>query len=150
FSLRNASGNNVLEFFGTGGNTSGSDGAFAYQIAGSTNQFTNLKTGSDFTREGMHLEHTLTSASTYTLTISGPGLTTQTFTGSLQSPVGGQTISTLRLFDNANGTTSDFDWFANSTPIVLPTWDGTNHGSGNWSTGSNWAAHVPVNGGSIA
>ena len=137
FSLRNASGQNVFEFYGTGGNTSGSDGAFAYTIAGSANQFTNLLTGSDFTRQGMHLEFALTGATTYTLTLSGAGLTPQTFTGSLQSPANGQTISTLRLFNGGAGTGGDFDQFFNSPVMTLPTFNGQAGATGNWSVASN-------------
>ena len=143
FGLQNSSSNNVFEFFY-------SASAGKYQIIDNSGTTT---TTLGFTGDGLHTEFTQTGATSYTFTVSGPGVASQTFTGTVASPTGGSTISQLRNFDfNQFGsdTSSDFNTFYNSPIITLPTFNGQAGAAGNFSTATNWAAHTPVNGGSIA
>ncbi len=148
FSLRNATGQNVFEFFFTGG---GSD----YSYNDSTGVHT---TTIPFTRAGLRTEFTMTSATTYTFSIYAGGTSTtplQTITGGtipISGTSPGTIIATLRPFSNSGQTGSAADAFFNTDQILLPTFVG---GSGNnWSTAANWSGAgitgKPVNGNSIA
>ena len=144
-SYRNSSGNNVFEFY-----YDASTGKYRYSDSSGT-----TTTTQGFSGDGLHTEFTQTSATGYTFTISGTGITSQTFTGSLINATGGTSIDRFRTFAfNSSGsdTNSDFNAFFNSPILVLPTWNGQSVGSGggNFTTGTAWAAHSPVNGGSIA
>jgi 1,4-alpha-glucan branching enzyme len=110
FALQNASGNSVLEFYFQGGGAN-------YTInAGSTSGTT-----PPFTRAGLHTTFTLTSASTYSLGVlsytpgggAGAG-TTYNASGNLLSPSGGQTITSVRLFNyQAGAGTNNTAYFNN-------------------------------------
>ncbi len=100
FALQNSSNNSVLEFYFQGG-------AANYTVnAGSTNA-----APPPFTRAGLHTTFTLTSSTTYSLNVlsytpggaAGVG-TTYNISGNLLNPSGGQTISSVRLFDYQAGT----------------------------------------------
>ncbi len=141
----NASGNAVLTFqlnAGTGN----------YQLIDGTGTQL-LRNG--FTGDGMHTEFTQTGNGGYTFTLSGPGFTTVSYSGTLLNPTGGQTFTQFQAFEgNGTGanpdTSGDYNVYFNSPTVVLPTFNGQAGASGNFSLGSNWAAHAPVNGGSIA
>ena len=140
FSLKNSGGTVGFEFY-----YSASDGK--YHITDSAGQ--TLTQG--FTGDGIHTEFTQTGTNTYSFTVSGPTFTTQTFTGTLANSV--TSIASFRPFDyNQFGidTASDYNSFFNSPIVELPTFNGQAGATGNFSTASNWAAHTPVNGGSIA
>ena len=139
-SLRNGT-TNLFEFYFNGGATS-------YSINDNSNS--NRNTGIPFTSAGLHLEFTLTAANAYSLAVTPlPSGTTTTFTGNL---VGNSSnaINTFRVFDANAGNGNNF--YINTTNILLPTWNGLNVGAagGTFSNSGNWAAHAPVNGGSIA
>ncbi len=143
FSFRNSSGNNVFEFFYDAA-------AGKYRINDSAGV---TSTTQGFTGDGLHTEFTQTSATGYIFTISGPGITTQSFTGSVVNATGGTSIDRFRTFDfnsPSSDTSSDFNAFFNSPTVTLPTFNGQAGATGNFSTATNWAAHSPVNGGSIA
>lgn len=142
-SLRNSSSNNVFEFF-----YDASSGKYKYTDGSGT-----VTTTQGFTGDGIHTEFTQTSATGYTFTISGPGITTQTFSGSVINATGGTAVDRFRTFAfNSVGadTSSDFNAFFNSPIVALATFNGQGGATGNFSTATNWAAHTPVNGGSIA
>jgi hypothetical protein len=139
-SLRNGT-TNLFEFYFNGGATN-------YSINDNSNG--NRNTGVPFTSAGVHLEFTLTAANAYSLAVTPLASgTTTTFTGNL---VGNSSnaINTFRIFDANAGNGNNF--YINTTNILLPTWNGQNVGAagGTFSNSANWAAHAPVNGGSIA
>jgi 1,4-alpha-glucan branching enzyme len=113
-SLENSSSNAVWQYYFQGG-------ASSYTInAGSTN-------GSampNFTVDGMHITFTLTSASTYSATVltytpgGGPGAgTTYTYTGSLLNPSGGQSITSVRLWNYQAGSGTNYNAYFNNLSI---------------------------------
>ena len=111
FALQNATAQSVWEFFFTGGNST-------YTInAGSVGG----PALPSFTRNGLRLTFSLTSASTYSISIlsytpgGGGGVgTTTTYTGNLLSPGGGQSITSVRLFNfNAGSGTNNNACFNN-------------------------------------
>ena len=111
FALQNGSGNSVWEFYFHGGDST-------YTINAAT---TNGPALPSFTRDGLRLTFSLTSASTYSVTVlsytagGGTGVgTTTTYTGNLLSPTGGQSISSVRLFNfNAGSGTNNNAYFNN-------------------------------------
>ncbi len=141
FSLKNSSGNVVFEFFYSG--TSG-----VYKITDSAGQTSTIA----FSGNGMHTEFTQTGASSYIFTVTGQDFATKTFTGNLVNATGGTNVSSFRPFEfiQDNTGSSNFNAFFNSPLVILPTFNGAAGATGNWSIGSNWAAHAPVAGGSIA
>src|SRR5882724_146839 len=112
FALQNSSTQNVWQYFFTGGSNT-------YTIdAASVTGPSGLPT---FTRDGMRLTFSLTSASTYSVTVltysaggsAGAGTTT-TYTGNLNNPSGGQAITSVRLFNfNAGSGTNNNAYFNN-------------------------------------
>ncbi len=148
YALRNSSAVQLFEIYFAGGGS-------AYQIStgGNTASPTYASTGIGFTDKGLHVEVTLTSGTTYTATISAAGAPNQTFTGNLITPSSGTSdVADVRVYNVNAGSGSTNDAYFNSPTVVLPTWNGQSVGSGGgtFSNGSNWAAHAPVNGGSIA
>lgn len=114
-SLRNGSGENLWEVFFTGGGAE-------YIFNDSTGIHT---TGIGFSRAGIHVDFTLTSPTTYsakiiryeTTSVSGA---TNTLTGSLMSPGGGQAVIQARVFSAQGVGGGDNDFFANSFLITVP------------------------------
>ncbi|HXI82669.1 MAG TPA: LamG-like jellyroll fold domain-containing protein [Verrucomicrobiae bacterium] len=116
FALQNSSTQNVWQYFFTGGsNTYAIDAA---SVSGPALP--------SFTRDGMRLTFSLTSPSTYSVTVltyaagglAGAGTTT-TYTGSLNNPGGGQVITSVRLFNfNAGSGTNNNAYFNNM--IISP------------------------------
>ncbi|MCB9283531.1 MAG: lamin tail domain-containing protein [Lewinellaceae bacterium] len=108
FGLQNNIGQNVWEFYFTGGGSS-------YTINEGSGPVATLV---GFTDEGLVLDFLLTSSTTYQLTltelING---NTHTYTGSLMSPGGGSTIDRVRLFNYNAGNGGTQDAFFNSMQI---------------------------------
>jgi 1,4-alpha-glucan branching enzyme len=114
FALQNSSGNSVWEFYFQGG-------ASTYTInAGSVNG----PALPSFTRDGLRVTFSLTSASTYSVSVlaytpggaAGVG-TTSTYTGNLLSPSGGQSITSVRLFNYQAGGGTNNNAYFNSMSI---------------------------------
>ena len=108
FSLRNAAGDNLAEYFFIGGQTNYT--VNASNVTGTT---------PGFTTDGLCLSFTLTSANSFSLSIdqlsNGPGVD-NTVTGNLLTNAD-QTITNLRLF-NANGGADAF--FNNFSITAVP------------------------------
>jgi fibronectin-binding autotransporter adhesin len=145
FSLRNASGQNLFEFYFTGGNPN-------YSINDSSSSTRN--TGIGFTSTGLQLDFTLTGATAYSLSIKNlSSSTVTTLIGNLLNPAGGQTLSILRFFDFNSGSSNNL--YFNKTNVLLPTYTAT--GSTSWSTAANWSNTtngqintLPISGNNIA
>ena len=111
FSLENGSGQPIWQYFFTGGSNT-------YTINAASVSGPALP---NFTRDGMRLTFSLTSASTYSVNVltytagGGNGVgTTTTYTGSLLSPGGGQAITSVRCFNfNAGSGTNNNAYFNN-------------------------------------
>ncbi|MCS7062065.1 MAG: hypothetical protein RMN25_13000, partial [Anaerolineae bacterium] len=103
FGLQNSAGEDLLEVYFIGGGTQ-------YTVHGNTP----TASGVNFTREGVRVVITLTTASTFqaTLTRLVDGASA-TVSGSLRSATSGSTISRLRLFNANAGSGSDRDLFFN-------------------------------------
>lgn len=110
-SLRNSSGQNVFEFLFRGGQS-------FYQV-NDAGGFGNSTIG--FSDEGLELDFRLTSASTYSLAIKGLNPSANnTVTGTLMNPLGGQSISQLRLFNyDAGGSGGNGERNAYFNNIVI-------------------------------
>ncbi|GAB4496711.1 MAG: hypothetical protein OHK0019_28940 [Saprospiraceae bacterium] len=108
--LQNASGENLFEFYFRNG-----------QPDYKTNDLTNEhNTSIGFTDEGLTLQFTLQTATTYQLVVTPIGGASSTFSGSLKNPAGGQVISRLRLFNANAGSGSQRDAFFNSLSVCYP------------------------------
>lgn len=142
-----AGGTIAFEFFFNGGNAD-------YSVTDSTGQHQLTSPALAFTSTGLHVEFTLTSPTTYTL-VATPALggTVSNYTGTLANSVNAASnpISTFRVFNFNAGSGASNNLYINTTNILLPTWNGQSVGAagGNFSGSGNWAAHAPVNGGSI-
>ncbi len=132
------SGTGILQVFAQNGHAN-------YQYNDSTGQH---DSGIAVSLTGARLEVTLTANSGYSFTITpySTGITSSAITGTASAG----SVNTFRLFDFNSGNSNNA--YFNSPNILLPTWNGVGVGTagGNFSTAANWAAHIPVNGGSIA
>jgi autotransporter-associated beta strand protein len=139
FGLQNSSGQNVWEFFFVGGGSS-------YTVnAGSVTPTPSIP----FTADGLRIALTLTAAGTYSVTITTPvGGSSSTFTGSLLSPGGGQTITQLRLFNANAGNGSANDAYFNG--IIAGAYDDNAANYTAWNNGDNFGDSPLSNGGNIA
>ncbi len=115
-SLENSSAQPVWQYYFTGGSNT-------YAINAASVSGPALPS---FTRDGMRLTFSLTSASTYSVTVltytaggaTGAGTTT-TYTGNLLSPAGGQSITSVRCFNfNAGSGTNNNAYFNNT--VISP------------------------------
>src|SRR5579871_1015816 len=111
FALQNGSGNAVWQYYFTGGSNN-------YTINAASVSGPALPT---FTRNGMRLTFSLTSASTYSVTVlsytpgGGVGVgTSSTYTGTLLNPTGGQSITSVRLFNNNAGSSTNNNSYFNN------------------------------------
>ncbi|MCW5920761.1 MAG: lamin tail domain-containing protein [Saprospiraceae bacterium] len=110
FGLRNASGENLLEFYFRNGEPD-------YK----TNDLTGEHgTSIGFTDEGLSLQFTLQTATTYQLVVTPLGGSSSTFSGSLKNPAGGQAISQVRIFNANAGNFGERDAFFNSLGVCYP------------------------------
>jgi len=116
FDLQNASGQTLLEINYIGMNPGGSYGS----IDGTGTH----SLGVPYTDKGVHARITLTSATTYSASLTPAGGTTVNVTGTLINPAGGQGITQIRLFDNnvaAGNTGSHWDVFWNNFNVSSAT-----------------------------
>jgi hypothetical protein len=106
--LQNASGQNVWEIFFAGG-------AAGYSVNGSL-----LSPAVPYTANGLRITFTLLTATTYSATIQilNGGATYGPYTGTLQSPGSGQSITRFRAFNYNAGSGANYDFFVNN--IVTP------------------------------
>lgn len=138
FGLRNASGENVWEFYFVGG-------ASSYTInAGSVSPTPNIP----FTADGLRVEVTLTSSTTYSAKVTTNGVLEGTYTGNLLSPGGGQAITQARLFNANAGSGSSKDAYFNS--ITLRGLDDNAAAYSSWSNTDNKGNSPLANGGNIS
>ena len=110
FGLQNASGENLLELFFIGGDSE-------YRVSDASGS---TGTGLAFTDEGLDIQITLRSATTYKILITrieGGSPSTYSQTGSLISPSGGQIVSQVRLFNSNAGSGSSNDVYFNSMEV---------------------------------
>ena len=133
--LQNSTGDSVWEFYFHGGDS-------YYTINDSAGP---TPTTIGFTADGLRIAFTLTSASTYSVTITTPlgGTTYGPFTGSLINPAGGQAITQLRLYNDDAGSFSSHDAYFNS--IVLGAYDDNAGNYTAWNNGDNFG-NGPITG----
>jgi hypothetical protein len=114
FALQNSTSNSVWEYYFSGG-------ASTYTINAASVSGPALPS---FTRAGMRLTFSLTSASTYSVTVlsytagGGSGVATSTtYTGTLLNPSGGQSITSVRLFNFQAGSGTNNNAYFNNLSI---------------------------------
>ncbi|MEQ8822180.1 MAG: glycoside hydrolase family 66 protein [Sumerlaeia bacterium] len=109
FGLRNASGENLFEFYFRGG-----EGQYFVQ-----DSLGERMTALPFTTAGLDIEFTLTAPTAYSLRVVpfGEESATITLTGSLAPVSGSLDIETLRLFNFNAGTGAAYDVFFNDVSI---------------------------------
>jgi len=111
FGLQNASGQNLMELYFTGGDTN-------YTLsdnAGTT------ATSVGYTTGGLDITVSYTAANTYSVTITGKGASTVTYTGrTFSTQGGGQLPAQIRFFNVGAGSGSSYDLFFNSLSINNP------------------------------
>lgn len=112
FGLQNASGQNLFELVFIGGQ------ANYKTISGSGT----VDTGLAFSDEGLTVAFTLTSATTYQVTITRLAGGSATLSGSLSSQGGGQAIAQARLFNANAGSGGSKDACFNSMSLERPTY----------------------------
>ena len=106
FGLQNSSGENVWEFYFTGGGSS-------YIInAGSVSPTPSI----GYTANGLRITFTLTSSTTYSVSVQGlnGGSSYGPYTGTLLNPSGGQSITKFRGYNSDAGSGEDYDLFFNN------------------------------------
>lgn len=108
FSLQNASGQNLAEFYFIGGS-----GSYTINDAATT------PTGISFTDEGLLVEYTITGLSTYDLKVTTLATgAVNTFAGrTFLNPSGGQAPARIRLFNNNAGAGSTADAYYNQLRV---------------------------------
>ncbi|MGD0058427.1 MAG: LamG-like jellyroll fold domain-containing protein [Verrucomicrobiia bacterium] len=114
FALQNSSGNAVWEYYFTGGSNT-------YTISAGSVSGSALP---NFTDVGMHTTFTLTSSTSYSFTVlayapggaAGAG-TTYNYTGTLLNPSGGQSITSVRLFNYQAGAGTNYTAYFNNLSI---------------------------------
>lgn len=110
FGLQNASGENILEFYFRNGQPN-----YKY------NDFNGEQdTGLGFTDDGLTIQITLLTATTYQLSVTRNGGGSFTTTGTLKNPAGGQTVSQFRLFNANAGSGGQPDAFFNNFSVCYP------------------------------
>ncbi|MBL7794813.1 MAG: T9SS type A sorting domain-containing protein [Saprospiraceae bacterium] len=110
FGLRDALGNNRMEFYFRAGQAN-------YKVndnAGETD------TGLGFTDEGLNIEFTLLTATTYELVVTRLTGGSYTHNGTLMNPGGGQPIAQVRLFNANAGFDSPRNAYFNSMEVCVP------------------------------
>ncbi len=130
--LQNASGQNVWEIYFSGG-------ALSYVInAGSVSPAVNIP----FTVNGLRINFTLTSATTYSATIQilNGGATYGPYTGTLLSPGGGQSITRFRAFNFNAGGDGNYNFYFNN--IVTPSFFDNASTYSTWSNGTQSTTSV--------
>ncbi len=112
--LENSSSNIVWEFLYVGGNPGGYYSI--YDGSGSNDVDIGYLTS------GLVVVFTLTSTSTYSVTITPVGEATTTATGTLQNPVGGQAISQFCFYNKepSSGNGCNYNAFLNTISVTCP------------------------------
>lgn len=110
FGLQNSSGNNLLEFYFRGGQS-------FYQYNDLNNE---QNTTLGFTDDGLTIQITLLTSTTYQLAVTRNGGGSFTTTGTLKNPSGGQAIAQFRLFNAFAGSGNQRDAFFNSFSVCYP------------------------------
>jgi hypothetical protein len=110
FGLQNATGENLVELYFFGG---GSD----YRLNDNAGE---RPTGIPFTDEGISVQLTLLTPTTYQIIITSLAGGGTTMTGTLRNPAGGQAISRLRLFNSNAGGGGQRDAYFNSINVCYP------------------------------
>ena len=111
FNLQNASGENLMGFYFTGGGSN-------YMI--SDNAGAN-SSGVGYTAGGLDVSIAYTGASTYAIYITGKGGTTVSLTGrTFNTQSGGQVPAQIRFYNGGSGNGSNYDLFFNSLSISNP------------------------------
>ncbi len=112
FAIQNASGNNLMEFYYIGGQS-------GYTINDASNTLTSIA----FSDRGFDFTLTMTSATTYTLTVfRKENSSTSTFTGrTFMNPAGGQVPARIRVFNFNSGGGAQRDAFFNNISLCRPT-----------------------------
>lgn len=111
-SLQNATGENLVEVYYIGG-----DAVDSWKQNDAGGQV-NLSPNVGFTGNGLHLEITLTSATTYSGLLTPAGGSAVSFGGTLLNPSGGQDVTQVRLFNSNAGAGGDNNAFYNNIAIV--------------------------------
>ncbi|MBM6499937.1 T9SS sorting signal type C domain-containing protein [Flavobacterium macrobrachii] len=111
FNLQNASGENLMGFYFTGGGSN-------YMI--SDNAGAN-SSGVGYTAGGLDVSIAYTGANTYAIYITGKGGTTVSLTGrTFTTQSGGQVPAQIRFYNGGSGNGSNYDLFFNSLSISNP------------------------------
>ena len=112
--LQNSSFQNLVELYYVGGDSVNS---WKKNDAGGQ---ADLSPNVGFSGNGFHVELTLTSATTYSGTITplNPTGSPVAFSGTLNSPGGGQAIAQIRVFNFNSGVGANADFFANNLAVV--------------------------------
>ncbi len=110
FGLQNSSGNNLLEFYFTGGTSD-----YKYDDSAGIQS-----TGLGFSDDGLTIQITLLTATTYELSVSRNEGGNFLATGTLKNPGGGQAIAQFRLFNANAGSGSSNDAYFNSFSVCYP------------------------------
>lgn len=112
FGLQNASGQNLFEFIFIGGQSN-------YKTVSGAGT---VDTGLAFSDEGLTIAFSLTSPTTYQVTITRLAGGNATLSGSLSNPPGGQSIAQVRLFNANAGSGGSRDACFNSMTLERPTY----------------------------
>lgn len=112
FGLQNASGQNLFELLFIGGQSN-------YKTVSGAGT---VDTGLAFSDEGLTIAFTLTSPTTYQVTITRLAGGNTTLSGALSNPPGGQSISQVRLFNANAGSGGSRDACFNSLMLERPTY----------------------------
>lgn len=110
FGLQNASGENLLEFYFRNGQAN-------YKYNDNSGE---QDTGLGFTDDGLTIEITLLSSTTYQLTVTSNAGGSFTTSGTLKNPAGGQAIAQFRLFNSNAGDGGQRDAFFNNFSVCYP------------------------------
>jgi len=110
FGLQNASGENLLEFYFRNGEAD-------YKYNDAANE---QNTGLGFSDEGLTVQVTLLTATTYQLSVTRLAGGNFTTTGTLKSPAGGQAIARFRIFNANAGSDGQRNAYFNNFSVCYP------------------------------
>jgi hypothetical protein len=110
--LQNSSFDNLMEVYYIGG-----DSVNSWKKNDAAGQ-SDLSPNVPFSGDGFHLEITLATATTYTGVLTSNDGGSATFSGTLISPLGGQDITQVRLFNANSGMGDNANFYGNSLAIV--------------------------------
>ena len=110
--LQNSSFDNLMQVYYIGG-----DSVNSWKKNDAANQ-SDLSPNVPFSGDGFHLEITLATATTYTGVLTSNDGGSAAFSGTLISPLGGQDITQVRLFNFNSGMGDNANFYGNSLAIV--------------------------------